>query len=120
MAEFPNQPFSLCGPKDTQGKGNKLFCDACTCELSLVKSTITDHCGREKHKNNVLMKAHLKKSAARIEDSMKVVNKEVALSLTHCTISPTALSHTLHSLTLLVRIDHPSPVGTPCWFHHSC
>jgi hypothetical protein len=98
MAEFPNQPFSLCGPKDAQGKGNKLFCDACTCELSLVKSTITDHCGREKHKNNVLMKAHLKKSAARIEDSMKVVNKEVALShplhyLTHCTLSHTALSN---------------------------
>jgi hypothetical protein len=46
----------------------------------------------------VLMKAHLKKSAARIEDSMKVVNKEVALShplhyLTHCTLSHTALSN---------------------------
>jgi hypothetical protein len=81
MAEFPTQPFSLCGPKDSHGNGSKLFCDACVCEVALVKSTITDHCDRNKHKNNIIMKAHMKKDNARIEESMKSLHKEVAFSL---------------------------------------
>jgi hypothetical protein len=81
MAEFPKQPFSLCGPADAQGKGTKLFCDACTCELSLVKSTITDHCDRPKHNNNVQMKALMNKGTTRIEESMQLIHKEVALYL---------------------------------------
>jgi hypothetical protein len=77
MAEFPTQPFSLCGPKDSHGNGSKLFCDACVCEVALVKSTITDHCDRNKHKNNIIMKAHMKKDPARIDESMKSIHKEV-------------------------------------------
>jgi hypothetical protein len=97
LKEFPKQPFSLCGPN-----GSKLFCDACTCEVSLVKSSITDHISRPKHTTNIEMKAHMKKDAARIEQSMESLHKEVAFSLPD--------PHLSHTIT----------AGTPGRFHRAC
>jgi hypothetical protein len=96
--DFAKEPLSVRGHKNSLGEGTKLFCDACGGELSLVKSSIEDHCKRTKHKNNVAMMAHTKKDVVRIEESMNAMHKEVALpcsfglDLTHLSRYPLRVS----------------------------
>jgi hypothetical protein len=96
--DFPKEPLSVRGLKNSLGEGTRLFCDACAGELSLVKSSIEDHCRRAKHKTNVAMMAHTKKEVVRIEESMNEMHKQVALScsfgldLTHLSRHPLRVS----------------------------
>jgi hypothetical protein len=96
--DFSKEPLSVRGHKNSLGEGTKLFCDACAGELSLVRSSIEDHCKRPKHKKNVAMMAHTKKEVVRIEESMNAMHKEVALpcsfglDLTHLSRYPLRVS----------------------------
>jgi hypothetical protein len=95
MKEFPEEPFSLCGAKDAKRRRNQTV-------LRCVKPSITDHCTRPKHKTDATMKAHMKEDAARIEESIKWMNKEVA------SLSLLLTLHTYHLQEPLVGFTIPA------------